>query len=373
MSLAPNVFSTWPKRRSHSLWQPLPQYIRSCPAANECGRLIPAASELHRFLRENEWRHLYLSSMFVPQQHDAAKRQELFCAKPQGAKAYVYSSGAGGSSRVAAMLLWAEYDRLLFDCRNLFLGLNSDRDSSQCAGALEEILPDQCTKELKRLLQRHLTRQFIGTSSHYEFLLQYHDFQFERREYWMMVRKPDGPNMALTAIPDRRTASAQQRLHRRASAAHSDLCLPTGLRLERLGPDHFGQLLPLEQAYYVEERLQGDNVTPAIKKALEKYCARRLEKFLQYGIFARDQLVARAMINAYGLYYWQIGGIYTVPDWRRQGLAHYLLQKICSAIEQAGRSATLFVRLENENALGLYYKNSFECLDMMVIAQESIY
>ncbi len=327
--------------RRRKQWLPLQDYLRAASHPS-----LHPRSALHHFLRSSEWQHLHLSSLFVAQQHETAKQQQLFHAEQLAARCRAFAQGtrdlqtAAGEpeSGMAALLLWTERGRLLFDS----LALRNSLKASPC----EEPLSPLAVQELKRLLRRHVTRQFIGTKSHYEFLCSCYDFSFEAREYWMMVRKARPP------------AAEQCKVY----------SLPSGLKLLRLRTEHYARLLPLEQAYYAEEVLQEELAPGPLLQALEQQCARRLEQFLQYGIFESDELVARAMINAYGLYYWQIGGLYTVPRWRGQGLGDYLLHRLCGTIEESGRRAMLFVRPENDRALRLYAKNSFETLDRMVIA-----
>ncbi|WGK70461.1 GNAT family N-acetyltransferase [Candidatus Haliotispira prima] len=378
----------WQGCRQNASWQPLNRYLKHCRSRkSRYDGFLAADSLLHNFLRSNEWQHLSLSTMFVSQYHDVAKQQRLFRTDLAVRKAFLYSSSerAGlemGRGEIEAVLLWTNHGRLLFDSLTL---RNPQPGLSRLPGPcrpMGEALPYLPTQELKRLLRQNVTRQFIGTRSHYDFLQHCYGFQLKVREYWMMVRKPQGlppfdtkrGPIAFRSLPNSGgTGRGVRRERGRSTTGETGrrTSLPVGLRLERLTSEDFGRLLPLEQAYYAEEVLQGELGGP-LRRALEKQCAKRLEQFLQYGIFDGDKLIARAMINAYGLYYWQIGGIYTTPEWRGQGLADFLLQRLSRAIEQAGRSAMLFVRLENEEALGLYYKNSFEILERMVIAQEPL-
>ncbi|MEM9423729.1 MAG: GNAT family N-acetyltransferase [Spirochaetota bacterium] len=321
-------------------WQPLARYCLK----HKYKRHIPLDSSLHHFLRSNEWQHLHLSSAFIAQKHQAAKLQKGFSSRSSEGRTFVYSGSREGDP-VAALLSWSEYGRLLFDCCHL--RTQPPRPHRGHAGS-QEVLPYLPLRELKDLLGKYDIRQFIGTYSHYEFLRHYHDFPADVQEYWIMLR--NASHSLASFHPAEKNG------------------LPSGLTLSRLDSRHWDQLFCLEQAYYTEE-VPPFRMSPSLEKALRKTAAKRLENFLQYGVFAGKELVARAMINAYGLSYWQIGGIYTKPEWRRQGWANALLQKLCASIEAAGRLPVLFVRRENQAAMHLYENHVFERLERMVIAQ----
>ena len=330
-------------------------------------------SDLHNFLRSNEWQHLHLSSIFVEQQHEPARKQRLFSVALLPTKTFVYSMANGSEQEIEGVLLWTKNQRLLFDCRSLrqneLLTNGNLPEGWQNTISSTDILSYSSAQKLKGLLYKNKndTKQFIGTRRHYEFLLSLYDFAFQQCEYWIMVRQPQLPNFHL--LHPAQNSGMKPYLARSFMASAERIHLPTGMSLFRLKPYHFAQLLPLELAYYAEEVIRG-RLPNAFAQALEKLCNKRLEQFLQYGIFAGEELIARAMVNTYGLYYWQIGGVYTLPRWRGLGLAHALVQQLCQMIEYSGRIAVLFVRLDNQAALNLYIKNAFECLERMVIAEQ---
>ena len=317
-------------RQQSSLWQ-TPLQTQLPRIKPQIGDPVAPDSALHEFLRHNEWRHLQLSALFVPQYHAAAKQQKQFTLPSVPVFAHTGPLGPAAAKQQSApkielLLLWTEPGRLLFDGTAL-------HDASH--------LP---IKAIKHLLKIHKTRQFIGTHNQYQFLERIYPFHFVRKEYWIMVRKRVSPT------------------EEKAPA--------TGLQIKRLTMVDLAQLQPLEWGYYQEEVIQSP-LSASLYHIIEKNCTRRLEQFLQYGIFSGSELIARAMINAYGLYYWQLGGFYTVPRWRGRRLASILLQKLCAVIEGAGRSAMLFVRQDNAAALHLYQKHSFAIADHMVVAQEN--
>ncbi len=332
------------------LWLPFEYYLRKNSCHNK--NYILKNSKLHNFLSSAEWQHLHLSSMLVSQCHEYARKQHQFSANIVDSNAFIYSIGNYLGEEIQAFLFWTEEERLLFDCRKL-------REESWNFD--KNILPGFILQGLKRLLSKYNTRQFIGTYRHYQFLCSHCEWTFQPQHYWIMVRKKNQQKLQSQSLEQQSMPIDKTNLY---SLSHD-------LKLLRLETKHFQQLLTLELAYYSEEITQNKILNPLLKQVLEKNCGKRLEQYLQYGIFAKNELLARAMINRYGLNYWQIGGIYTVPRWRRQGLANILLHKLCQTIEKAGRQSMLFVRIENNAAINLYRKNSFEQLERMVIAQNT--
>ena len=288
----------------------------------------------------------------MPQYHAVAKRKQKFTLPKSSVQVFAYGSSGPlaidspvftnpakqqDAPKIELLLLWTEQGRMLFD-------------SLALRGVSQAHLP---IKAIKRLLKTYKTRQFIGTQSQYKFLENLYKFRFTKQKYWIMVR-----NNQSTIFRCDRSPPLDK--------------IDNRLQIKRLTQADLAQLLPLEWAYYQEEVIQSP-ISGSHYSIIERNCTKRLKQFLQYGIFSGSELIARAMINAYGLYYWQIGGFYTVPRWRGKGLGGILLQKLCAAIEQARRSAMLFVRQDNAAALHLYKKHSFVITEHMVIAQDSDY
>ena len=63
---------------------------------------------------------------------------------------------------------------------------------------------------------------------------------------------------------------------------------------------------------------------------------------------------ATAGTNNIGIHCAQLGGVYTLPSFRRRGCASFLLRRVCEELRSRGYSPVLFVRSENKAALALY-------------------
>ena len=134
--------------------------------------------------------------------------------------------------------------------------------------------------------------------------------------------------------------------------------IPGVLEAGQAQPDEVDLILPLQEGYEKEEVIPpGD---PFNRAACRVNLARALER--QRVILARANgiPVAKAGTNARGFAYDQIGGVYTAPSWRGQGLATALVSRISRELMNEGRKVVLFVKPDNEPARRAYEKAGFK-------------
>lgn len=116
-------------------------------------------------------------------------------------------------------------------------------------------------------------------------------------------------------------------------------------------------LLPLQEEYEKEEVIPpGD---PFVRKVCLANLAATLERQIVYGVKAGDAFVAKAGTNARGMGWDQIGGVYTVPEYRNRGLAGALVAYTARERMRAGRQVALFVKPGNLAACGAYERVGF--------------
>lgn len=128
---------------------------------------------------------------------------------------------------------------------------------------------------------------------------------------------------------------------------------PNGLSVRRCRSEHAPFLFPLVKAYYEEE------VLPSWMKVddetLKLLTAGRLRTQFLFGLELPDgSFAATAGTNNLGIHCAQLGGVYTLPSFRRRGCASFLLRRVCEELRSHGYSPVLFVRSENKAALALY-------------------
>jgi len=116
-------------------------------------------------------------------------------------------------------------------------------------------------------------------------------------------------------------------------------------------------LMPLQCAYEVEEvlipgtPLRTDGVRMGLLQSIK----------LGQIVIAESggKPVAKAGINATGIRWAQIGGVYTLPAWRKHGVASVLMNFLVRSMFNSGWGLTLFVKTGNAAAIRVYRKLGF--------------
>ena len=78
-----------------------------------------------------------------------------------------------------------------------------------------------------------------------------------------------------------------------------------------------------------------------------------------YATFFKNKIVAKAAVNAVGKNCVQLGGVFTVPNFRKLGFAEFLIKKIVAEKNQLGKKVVLFVKPKNLAAVTLYKRCGF--------------
>lgn len=137
--------------------------------------------------------------------------------------------------------------------------------------------------------------------------------------------------------------------------------LPERLVIRMSRPEDATALASLQRRYEEEEVLLAGNRFDA------NASLHHLEQVLRSQIVVHATLdgipVAKAGTNARGLFYDQIGGVYTDPSVRSRGLATALMLRLLALVAAEKKSASLFVKLRNAPALKLYRNLGFQVLD----------
>jgi len=117
------------------------------------------------------------------------------------------------------------------------------------------------------------------------------------------------------------------------------------------------RLLPLQLRYEKEEVvLPGHPINP---EGTRRFLLHSLSHQIAVHGEYKGRMVTKAMTNARGKLVDQIGGVYTEPEYRGQGMARTIMLELLSRIETEGKAASLFVKLSNSPALRLYANLGF--------------
>ena len=136
-----------------------------------------------------------------------------------------------------------------------------------------------------------------------------------------------------------------------------DKCKSDGLFFKRCSENDLKFLLPLELAYQKEEVLSdSQKINPA---ACSYSLVRKLKTQIVFSAEKNGKVVAKAGTNALSWNYAQLGGIYTLPEYRRQNIAFLTIRALLDFLFSCRKNAVLFVNEKNSKALNLYKKLEF--------------
>lgn len=127
---------------------------------------------------------------------------------------------------------------------------------------------------------------------------------------------------------------------------------PALQRVRAADAGDFAALLPLQAAYEEEEvLLPGRRLN---MRVVEHNLRQSLKKQIVLIGENEDGPVTKVATNARGLGFDQVGGVYTLPEYRNRGLAGHLMRHLICRVGRAGRSTTLFVKKHNTPAVAMY-------------------
>lgn len=156
-------------------------------------------------------------------------------------------------------------------------------------------------------------------------------------------------------------------------------------------------LLPLRIGYEIEEVLfPGSNInSEQTKKNLSNLISKQkmfflaqvsqkensfIENLHNKNSFAKNSIIessnndtnieaiATVTTNAHGFNWEQIGGVFTTPKFRNQGIAKTLVNHITTYLINKNKKVCLFVKTQNTPAQKAYEKNGFKKIDNFTIA-----
>ncbi len=127
--------------------------------------------------------------------------------------------------------------------------------------------------------------------------------------------------------------------------------------VRRAVPGDLDALLPLQEAYEREEVLVRQDMFDSgrTRAELKNTLASQIVVLAEH----RGRVVAKGGTNARGLGYDQIGGVFTVPEFRNRGAGFHVIEGLLFHIFAGGKGACLFVKKANVPAIRLYDRCGF--------------
>lgn len=163
-----------------------------------------------------------------------------------------------------------------------------------------------------------------------------------RVEYDLMTLRGRVPALPLTESGDRPVRTGNH---------------PSKFKVLRAGPEHLEALFPLQAGYEKEEVLLPGE--PFIQERCRSMLKVTLSGQRVFAAWTETGPVAKAGTNARGLAWDQIGGVYTVPDFRNKGYGRAVFTELCEDRLHDGRKLALFVKVSNNSAKKLYESEGF--------------
>lgn len=119
----------------------------------------------------------------------------------------------------------------------------------------------------------------------------------------------------------------------------------------------------IENLFEIEKNYLQDEVAVRGQKVSDAEVSMRLRQTLKnqlyFALISDDRIVSKAYTNAIGKNWIQIGGVYTLFQFRQNGYAALTVSTLCKRILQAHKNISLFVKTKNLPAQQLYQKIGF--------------
>ena len=119
----------------------------------------------------------------------------------------------------------------------------------------------------------------------------------------------------------------------------------------------------MENLFEIEKNYLQDEVAVRGQKVSDAEVSMRLRQILKnqlyFALISDDRIVSKAYTNAIGKNWIQIGGVYTLFQFRKNGYAALTVSTLCKRILQAHKNISLFVKTKNLPAQQLYQKIGF--------------
>lgn len=119
----------------------------------------------------------------------------------------------------------------------------------------------------------------------------------------------------------------------------------------------------MENLFEIERNYLQDEVVVRGQKVSDAEVSMRLRQILKnqlyFALISDDRIVSKAYTNAIGKNWIQIGGVYTLFQFRQNGYAALTVSTLCKRILQAHKNISLFVKTKNLPAQQLYQKIGF--------------
>jgi ribosomal protein S18 acetylase RimI-like enzyme len=132
---------------------------------------------------------------------------------------------------------------------------------------------------------------------------------------------------------------------------------PAGFQCHPCSSRDFSKLARLQELYHLEEVYEDSDSYPYDLEMIS--FKDLLDERINYAVFDGDKAVSKANVNGESPGYYQLGGIFTLKNYRNRGLSAYCLSCLISRCFREGKKTALYVKKHNHAAVALYKKIGF--------------
>lgn len=132
------------------------------------------------------------------------------------------------------------------------------------------------------------------------------------------------------------------------------------LAIRPASPRDTDLVFPLHRAYELEEVVL--NPRAYREEPARERLRTGLKRYPALLGFSGKNLAARVAVNGIGTETWQVGGVFTLPEYRRRGIAAAMMNALSAKAGEEGKTLSLFVKKSNAPALRLYNSCHFETM-----------
>jgi predicted GNAT family acetyltransferase len=123
-------------------------------------------------------------------------------------------------------------------------------------------------------------------------------------------------------------------------------------------PEDISELMPLQEMYEKEEVLPSEELFNPDTAC--RYLKNTIKQQISVVCECRGKIVSKANTNGSGINCTQIGGVFTIPEYRNRGICRLVTGKLTEKILDGGKKPSLFVKQENKPAISVYIKLGFK-------------
>lgn len=132
----------------------------------------------------------------------------------------------------------------------------------------------------------------------------------------------------------------------------------SGVMIRTATADDLYGLIPLQENYEIEEVLPSPEMFNSYVTA--HHLASALKEQITVAAEKSGRIIAKANTNGQGFCFNQIGGVYTLPEYRGMGISTSVVSFLTEKIMQSGMKASLFVKTNNKAAIRVYTNLGFK-------------